>query len=145
MRLYLNAESSKKIGYIPDWLKVSYKEDEKDLELTLDIQGDVDFDTDCLNCRCKGDLIPWVLYDRDSGDEEDLYSLLDEEISTRFPDEKVVEILRRGTDFRVGVYPADDSKSNMELAEDDTLTNCTGLCEIFESNIRFEFETEFNG
>ena len=149
MRLYLNAESKNNIGYTPDWLKVSYKEDGKELELTLDIQGDIDFDTDCLDCRCKGDLIPWVLYDKINGDETDLYELSEEEVDKMFPIKRIAELLLVGTDFRIGVYPAYDSKENLELAEEDVLSDCVGTCELYDGEndykVRFEFETEFNG
>ena len=74
MRLYLEAESKNKVGYTPDWLKVSYYENGERMELTLDIPGDIGYDIDCLSCRCKGDLIPWVLYNCESGDETDFYS-----------------------------------------------------------------------
>ena len=42
MRLYLSAKSKLNIGYTPDWLKVTYEQDGKDFELTLDIQGDME-------------------------------------------------------------------------------------------------------
>lgn len=149
MRLYLNAKSKNNIGYIPDWLKVDYEENEQKLELTLDIQGDIDYDTDCLNCRCKGDLIPWVLYDLVNGDEIDLYDLSKEEADKKFPIKKIAEILQTGTNFKIGVYPVNDNEENLKLVDEDFLNSCIGICEIYdgenEHKICFEFEIELSG
>lgn len=144
MNLYLNAESNNKIGYIPDWLKISYE----NFELTLDIQGDIDYENDCLNCRCKGDLIPWVLYNNESGNEINLYDLSTKEVDKVYPVNRIAEILQKGTNFRIGVYPVDDREENMKLAEEDVLSNCSGLLVLgmgdstTESRINFEFEVE---
>lgn len=149
MRLYLDAESKNNIGYTPDWLKVSYEENGQGLELTLDIQGEIDYSTDCLSCRCKGDFIPWVLYNYINGDEIDLYDLSEEEVEKIFPVKRIAELLQTGTDFRIGIYPTDDNKDILKLAEEDILSNCIGMCKIYDGEntceIRFEFEAEFNG
>ena len=149
MRLYLDAESKNNVGYTPDWLKVQYEENGQEYELTLDIQGDIDYDTDCLSCRCKGDFIPWVLYDCTSGNEIDLYELSDEEVDKMFPIKRIAELLRVGTNFTIGIYPANDCKKNLKLADEDVLSDCSGLCELYDGEnnyeIRFNFETEFNG
>lgn len=149
MRLYLDAESKNNIGYTPDWLKVSYEENGQEFELTLDIQGEIGYDNKCLNCRCKGDFIPWVLYNMDNGDEIDLYDLSEEEVEKMFPVKRIAELLQVGTDFRIGVYPTVEGEEIFKLAEEDVLSDCTGLCEIYDGEntheIRFEFETEFNG
>ena len=148
MNLYLNAESNNKIGYIPDWLKISYE----NFELTLDIQGDIDHENDCLNCRCKGDLIPWVLYNNESGNEINLYDLSTKEVNEVYPVNRIAEILQKGTNFRIGVYPVDDREENMKLAEEDVLSNCSGLLVLgmsgdstTEFRINFDFEVEHIG
>lgn len=142
MRLCLNAESKNKIGYTPDWLKVTYKEK----ELTLDIQGDVDYENDSLNCRCKGELIPWTLYDLKKGEEVELYDLSKEEVDKILPVKKIVKFLQKGSNFIIGIYPANDS---LKLAKDDILTGCAGFLDIYDGDkdfhINFEFETEFYG
>jgi len=147
MRLYLNAESKKGIGYTPDWLKVSYKEEGQEFDLTLDIQGEIDFEDNGLNCRCKGDLIPWTLCNVETGTEEDLSELSEEESVNRFPVKRIAEILQTGTSFVVGVCPVGDDDA-FEEAEDDVLNNCTGSCELYDGEndceISFEFETELN-
>ena len=60
--------------------------------MTLDIQGEIGYSPDSLDCRCKGELIPWVLYDLETGDETDLYSLSNEEVENILPDIKIAEI-----------------------------------------------------
>lgn len=148
MRLYLNAESKKHFGYTPDWLKISYKENGEDFELTLDIQGDIDYATNGLRCRCKGDLVPWVLYDYENGSEIDLSRLPVEEVNELFPISKIIELFRTGTNFRVGVYPVEDGEIDFALAEDDTFSKGDGLCKIYDGENdyvkEFEFEVELN-
>ena len=149
MRLYLSADSKHKIGYIPDWLKVGFNQDGKEFELTLDIQGDIDYFLDTLSCRCKGDLIPWVLYDLETGDETDLSTLSADDIENILPDEKIAEIICNSGYYTVGIYPDNDDAETFELAKEDVLTNCEGRVEIYidEGNYftkDFEFETELN-
>ena len=153
MRLYLDAESKNKVGYTPDWLKVSYYKNGERIELVLDIQGDIGYDEDCLSCRCKGDLIPWVLYNCESGDEIDLYSLTDAQIEDMFPDEKVAKIICESEDYEIGIYPVTngdcDDDEIFERAEDDVVSNGKGSFEMFVNDEHcyqkdFEFETELN-
>ena len=148
MRLYLNADSKKNIGYTPDWLKVVYTENEIDFELTLDIQGEIDYDNKSLNCRCKGDLIPWVLCDLEDGDETDLSELSEEECDELFPVKKIAEIICNGSDHRIGIFPVKNDDKTFELAEDDELTNCEAYLEMYDGENDYEhhfiFETELN-
>ena len=153
MRLYLSAESKNKVGYTPDWLKVSFYENGERMELTLDIQGDIDYDEECLSCRCKGELIPWVLYNCETGEEIDLYSLTDERVEDMFPDERVAKIICESEDYEIGIYPVTngdcDDKEIFKRAENDILSGCKGSFEMFidDENYSlkdFEFETELN-
>ena len=153
MRLYLNAESKNKVGYTPDWLRVSFYKNGERMELTLDIQGDIGYDEDCLSCRCKGDLIPWVLCNCESGDEIDLYSLADKEIDYMFPDERIARIICESEDYEIGIYPVTngdrDDKEIFKRAEEDTVSNCKCSFEMFIDDENyyqkdFEFETELN-
>lgn len=146
MRLYLNAKSKSHRGYTPDWLKVSYNENGINYDLTLDIQGDIDYDPECLDCRCKGDLNPWALYSLESGEDIDLSELSEDEVDAMFPVSKIIEILRKGTEFVVGVYPVDDTNYCPENTEDD-LSEGTGSCELWDGEtahiINFKFMAEF--
>ena len=149
MRLYLSAESKNNIGYTPDWMKVNYEKDGNPMVLTLDIQGDIDYDPNTLSCRCKGELIPWVLYDCETGDETDLSTLSEKEIEVLFPAAKIAEILDSNNVYEIGIYPVDDSDEIFELAEKDTLSNCEGRLEMYVDDDHyytkdFEFEVELN-
>lgn len=150
MILYLKADSKNKVGYTPDWLKVRYSENGQDFELVLDIQGSIDYDMDCLNCRCKGDLVPWVLHNLTTGDEVDLYDLEIDEINAMFPDDKVASIIRGSNDFEVGIYPRKDDDEGIKLAEGDVLSNCHGKLEMpidggnrYETYFKFEVELNY--
>ena len=149
MRLYLSAKSKLNIGYTPDWLKVTYEQDGKDFELTLDIQGEIGYSPDSLDCRCKGELIPWVLYDLETGDETDLYSLSNEEVESIFPDIKIAEILCNNDNCNIGIYPVCDTDEVFFWAENDDLTDCEGSFEMYIDEEHqyakdFVFETELN-
>lgn len=145
MRLYLNAESKNNIGYTPDWIQVYFEEKEFVYNLTLDIQGEIDYDPTCLCCRCKGDLIPWVLRNCDTDEETDFSELSYEEIISIFPMKRIVEIFTNGFDHLVGIYPVND-----QSCADDVLSNGNGTIELYVSeedecySIDFKFETEIN-
>ena len=149
MRLYLNAESKKNIGYTPDWIKVSYEKYGRPMVLTLDIQGEIGYDPNTLSCRCKGELIPWVLYDCETGGETDLSQLSEKEIEVIFPAAKIAEILASNDVYEIGIYPVNDSDEIFELAEEDILSDCEGHVEMYidENNYfekDFKFEVELN-
>lgn len=153
MRLYLEAESKNKVGYTPDWLKVSFYENGDRMELTLDIQGEIDYDENYLSCRCKGDLIPWVLQNCESGDEINLYSLTDKEVEAIFPDERVAKTIYESEDYEIGIYPVTngdcDDDEIFKRAKDDSMSNYKGSFEMFVDEEHyyhkdFEFETELN-
>lgn len=148
-RLYLNAKSKNKVGYTPDWIRLSLPNNE---EITLDIRGDIDYDNDALSCRVKGYLDPWVLIDS-NGEEHDLYELSEEEVAEKYPIEAICEAFKKAKEITVGIYPANDSNDNFKLAKEDILSNCSGKVEIWLANkndngslfeYRFAFETELN-
>lgn len=149
MRLYLSATSMLNIGYTPDWLKVTYEQDGKYFELTLDIQGEIGYSPDSLDCRCKGELIPWVLYDLETGDETDLYSLSNEEVENILPDIKIAEIICNSENYEIGIYPVCDTDEVFSWAENDKLTDCNGCVEIYIDEEHyyikdFKFNVELN-
>ena len=145
MRLYLNAESKNNYGYTPDWVKVSFEEDGIVYDLTLDISGEFDYDSTCLNCRCKGYFVPWVLWNCETGEETDLSELSDEELEGKFPIKRIVEIFENGFDFVVGVYPVNDTNT-----KDDVLSKGNGSVELYvydedtHYSKDFDFDIEFN-
>ena len=147
MRLYLDAESKNNIGYTPDWLKVSYKKNGQDYELVLDIQAWIDYDNESLSCRCKGDLVPWVLWNCTTGEETDLSSLSEDELNVVFPSKKIAEIVCNSSSYEVGIYPTDEEK--FDLAENDILSQCEGSFEMYVDKTHyyrkdFKFEVELN-
>ena len=143
MRLYLSADSQNNTGYTPDCLKVIYEENGQDFELTLDICGEVDYSTDCLDCRCKGDLIPWILHNLENGEEIELYELPEEECYELFPINKIANIICNSKYYTVDLFPI-----NEDDADYDVLTNCKGYIEIYDGlhnyEHHFEFEAEPN-
>lgn len=153
MRLYLNADSKTGVGYTPDWLKVPYQEDKEEFELTLDIWGETDYDRTGLNCRTKGDLLPWTLVNLTTGEETDLSELSKEEVDMKFPVEKLAEILHRASAeervFTVGIFPVNCTNSGeASVYKADVISNGEGSCEFHDGNkvyeIKFRFETELN-
>lgn len=143
MRLYLEANTTKNVGYTPDWVKIYYfNEKEEEIELTLDVQGEIDYENDGLNCRVKGDLIPWVLINDETGEEIDLEA--DEKAAAEFTDERVFELFKSSDAYRIGVYPVDDSTNDWE---GDVFTECEGTLEMFVGELLehdFTFEVEVN-
>lgn len=146
MRLYLNAKSKNKIGYTPDWLKVTYTNEKgEDIELTLDIQGFTDYHTDCLNCRTKGELLPWVTYDLETGEETELHGI--ENIEMLYPEDRLLDIIENGMNHTIGVFPADTSEEGIAAAEEvDGEDLGYGEAKLMwgERTVEFTFETELN-
>lgn len=136
MRLYLNAKSKDGIGYTPDWLQVRFD----NYELTLDIQGSIDYDKKTLSCRCKGELIPWTLLNLETGDEVDLWELPKDKVEEMFPEKRIAEIVCDSKDYKIGVYPIDDDV--FEEALFDTLSDCNGLFEMFIDEYHY-YKKEF--
>lgn len=146
MRLYLNAKSKNKIGYTPDWLKVTYTNGKgEDIELTLDIQGWTDYHTDGLHCRVKGELLPWTTYDLETGEEADLSKI--EDIEMLYSVEELLNIIENGMNHIIGVFPADTSEEGIAAAEEvDEEDLEYGEAELIwgEREVHFMFETELN-
>lgn len=146
MILSVQGKSAKGIGYFPDWLKVGFIEAGREMELTLDIRGEMDYSTDRFCVRCKGELIPWVLYDTISGNETNLCHLSEEEVDERFPAGKIAELIQAGTDIRIGIYPVTDRDEVIQLAYDDVVSDCRGEIDdgVNLHKFCFRFTTEPN-
>lgn len=142
MRLNLSATSQKKIGYAPNTICIEFTDAEQNHhELTMDIQGTINYNESSLNAQTKGELIPWVhvlnnqTFDLDqlSEDEREPYLQL------------FNEHLKTATTITVNIYAVND-----ELEEDsyeDVLTNMSGSYEYVDSKnkhqeIPFTFECE---
>jgi hypothetical protein len=146
MKLYLDAKSKNNTGYTPDWLKIDYEENDCCYTLTLDLQGDIDYNEDTLSCRYKGALIPWTLYYNETGDECNFYEMDGDKVESIMPVEKIISIIENGTNYTVGIYPV--FEKDFDLAEDDELNDCHGSINIYydgkEITKDFVFETELN-
>ena len=145
MRIGLKAKSKNQIGYTPDWIKVSFSENSQNIDLVFDIQGEISYTTNTLNCSIKGELIPWTIWK--DGEEIDISEKanIQEEISIN-----LLKILRKSTDFEVGIYPIDDSVENYPLAKEDIVKNGIGFIEVYLpqqdefKSVNFNFQTELN-
>ena len=127
MKLYLSGDSKNKVGYTPDFIIINGNH--------YDIQGAIDYDSETLSCRVKGDLFV--------AKEDDYYPLDEKE------EEKLFNLLKSNdSKFSIVIYPVDDSEDeeNFEKVKNDILINCEG--EIFikllgqEISKKFVFETE---
>lgn len=140
MRLYLSGESKFNIGYTPDTLIIVTKDDK---QYEFDIQGDVDYESDSLNCRVKGDLFFKV----DLADDYDDY--LDCKTNNLY--EKLLELLNnKENKVIIAIYPTSECEDNPNLGKDE-LTSCKGKLSVYlpqhneEKEVDFDFRTEFYG
>lgn len=152
MRLYLKAKSKNKIGYTPDWLEITFEDKGKQKELIFDIQGEIGYDEDSINCHCKVDLIPWVLCNCETGRKIGLWNMTDEEVENILPNKKIAQIISEGNSFRVGIFPVTngdcDEEEVLKLAKNDVVYDGEGFLEMFVGEKcyekEFEFETKLN-
>lgn len=143
MRLYLSGDSKNKLGYTADWIKFDFKENGKDCTLTLDLNGETDYDPENLSLRCKGDVVPWEFECVDDGICEDLST---PDADDEFSVQQVIDIIKKAHTFRVGLYPVygqRDEDEVMKKVESDKITDCTGRIEIWCNNELFEQDFEF--
>lgn len=141
MKLYLSAKSEKEIGYIPDRIKLLYTDNNNiDHELTMDIQGTIDYNPNSLDVRVKGYLIPWKYESKNH--IKDLSGLLEAK------QEPYLDIfnknLSKAKSITVGLYPVDDELDY----EDDSLTDLSGEYsyvsndEVTTINFSFKYEID---
>lgn len=130
MKIYLNAKSKNDITYTPDWIKISYKHNNQNMLLTLDIQGEIDYSKGGLFCRCKTEIHPWLLENLDDGTEIDLAILSADEINRIISIEELYEIIKNGNNFFVGIYPAVIEEASEDEMRSDIITDATGLITI---------------
>lgn len=141
MRMCLDAISKTNTGYTPDWISFTYEDNNNTYDICFDIQGDIDYKSTRLSCRVKGDLIPWVLREVDTGKEINLYDMEEAEAEAMFPIEKIIDIFKRGHDFVVGIYPTDDENW---CGDYDDVTDGEGYIDICDFSMCLNFKTEIN-
>ena len=139
MKLYLDAQSEKEIGYIPDWIRILYTDSNGiGHELTMDIQGEINYNPESLDVHVKGYLIPWRYESKNH--IKDLSGLLEAKQEPYL--DMFNSNIHKAKLITVGLYPVDDE---LEY-EDDTLTGMSGEYEYVSDNktelIEFSFEYE---
>lgn len=147
MKLFLNAVSEKGIAYTPDWMKIQFTKEGVEYVLTLDIQAFIDFKGSGLNCRAKGELIPWELLNVDTDEEFNL-----EENEIKFTKKQVIDAIKNANAFTIGVFPVTSMHQDESVifndAKEDKLMSCDGelFISLNDENFDFEFvfETELN-
>ena len=144
MRLYLTADSKEQQGYTPDWIRIRFTENGQELELTMDISGETDYNATTLDCRTKGQLQPWTI--ADGSQILDLGEINETDEDFEYYLNLFNQNIETAQQIIVGLYPTDD-----ELYQDDVLTNCKGEYEfVLDFNkgqskiVNFTFETEIN-
>lgn len=125
MRLTLKAESTLNRGYTPDWIRISFPDPnntDEFAELTMDIEGSIDYIPTGLDAQVKGELIPWS-YSAEDG-WVDLSSLSEEEQQPYF--ELFEKHLATSTDIVVGIYPCAYADEYDEDDEYDVMSEGVG-------------------
>lgn len=144
MKLYLLGKT--KIGYTPDWIRIEYFDEtlNKNVELTMDIQGEIDYSTEILHVRAKGELIPWVYYTEDN--EINLLELPENE-ALRY-EELFNKYITKASDITIGLYPEPEDLNENENPVNDEFESCIGEYYYFENNkqkhFKFTFKAEVN-
>lgn len=154
MQLYLEAKSANQINYTPDWIQLSYEDEGKTYELTLDVRGDISApryeDNKTIHCRVKGDLVPWVLTDEE-GNEANFNEFTFDIIKQCFPESRILELFKKST-ILVGFYPLPNLDSTLqdmlELVGKDIISDGKGKVEFFINgevqSYGFNFNAEVN-
>ena len=147
MNLTIKGNTEKGIRYVPDWLKLTFKNDKHEIiELTLDVQGYIEIgkpdNKNQFAIRCKVDLIPWIERNIDTDEEKDYSDIIYDDAVALYPEERLVKIIRQSTEHIVGLYPfeADDFKES----ENDVITDCTLTLEINRSEVVFNCYSVLN-
>lgn len=125
MRLTLKAESTLGRGYTPDWIRISFPDPnnaDEFAELTMDIEGSIDYIPTRLDAQVKGELVPWS-YSAEDG-WVDLSSLSEEEQQPYF--ELFEKHLATSTDIVVGIYPCANVDEYDEDDEYDVMSEGVG-------------------
>lgn len=141
MKLYLTAKSKKNISYTPEYIHITLTTGTK---ITLDVRGEITHSSDGLNCRVKGELIPWIITDAEGakGVINELYEMPDELIEKWFSEALVCNSFNHATEIIIEVYSAPE---NFDFKGDE-LADGRGTIEYVCNNETvvkgFTFKTE---
>ena len=144
MRLTLKAESTLGKGYTPDWIRISFPDPnnaDEFAELTMDIEGSIDYIPTGLDAQVKGELVPWGYSSEDEW--VDLSSLSEEEQQPYF--ELFEKYLATSTDIIVGIYPCANVDEYDEDDEYDVMSEGVGeYAPNTGEDVSFTFTCEHN-
>lgn len=143
MRLYLATENtSDELKYTPDWIRLEFNDK---ADLVLDVQGDIDYE-EGINCRVKGDLIPWVTFD-EVGNDINLYDMDESELNQKYSLDKINELFAAADNVVVGVIPVGVSEEDLMTMDFSSIMSAKGEGKVFivgAKPIEFEFDVEIN-
>lgn len=144
MRLTLKAESTLGKGYTPDWIRISFPDPnnaDEFAELTMDIEGSIDYIPTGLDAQVKGEFVPWGYSSEDEW--VDLSSLSEEEQQPYF--ELFEKYLATSTDIVVGIYPCANVDEYDEDDEYDVMSEGVGeYAPNTGEDVSFTFTCEHN-
>lgn len=120
--------------------------------MILDVSGAIDYSSDGLDCRVKGELTPLMERNMETGMETELNGMSEEEIKEQYPTQRLWELIDKSSRFVVGLYPVyyreRDREEIFNAAMMDQFTSCDGVLEInVNGEIKakaFEFIAELN-
>lgn len=139
MRLYLSANT--KTGYTPDWIQIEYADEDTNqtVELTMDIHGEIEYNTETLHVRVKGELVPWMYYT--DNDEIDL-SELSEQTAKQY-EELFNKYINDASNITIGFYPVTEDYD--EHLTSDEFNDSQGEYHYIENGKLKRLVFTFNG
>ena len=150
MRLNLHAKTASKTGYTPDWIAIEYKHQDKNIRLTMGIQGDTSYDEEKLFTQTTGEIYPseYRVEQKGKAKNKDLFRLSEEKLEDYL--QMFNNMLPRAERVIVGIYPTDDTnyEEKLKILEvNKEFTDCTGAYEYQDNfgnihSIEFKFECE---
>lgn len=142
MRLYLYAKT--KTGYTPDWIQIEYADEDTNqtVELTMDIHGEIEYNTETLHVRVKGELVPWMYYT--DNDEIDLSELFEQ--TAKQYEELFNKYINDASNITIGFNPVTEDYD--EHLTSDEFNDSQGEYHYVENGkqkrLAFTFDGEIN-
>lgn len=149
MRLSLHAKTASKMDYTPDWIAIEFQHQDKNIRLTMGIQGDTNYDEEKLFTQTTAEIYPseYRVEQKGKVKNKNLFQLSEEKFEDYL--QMFNHMLPKAERVIVGVHPTDDTNYQEKLKTLDPskeFTDCTGLYEyqdFLENNHSIEFEFEF--
>lgn len=142
MVLTFNAESKKKITYVPEYLTVDYNLGETNYDLVFDLQGTLQLVASGLKGRFKGDLVPWKLlkYGNDFVEEIHISDLPKPWMDKIFSLEEIANIMGGSKKFTIQASFRDEDVD----ADGEELPMGDGNFFVATGYMRYERDFQFN-